>query len=74
MKKIIIIQLLVLLAGALFAWFNFYKELAAWLNQTACTFGCTGSENPFITPCFYGALFFTVALILSIFLTKKNKA
>lgn len=47
--------------------FNFYMELADWLAKRACTAGCgAGAVNPFLTPCFFGAIFFIIAFILSI--------
>ena len=74
MKNIIVSQFIVLLVGTVFAWGNFSYELYLWLNRQACTIGCyatTGSlVNPFFTPCFYGALFFLTAFILSCFLLR----
>lgn len=76
-----------LLLGTLFAWVNFAREFIAWTSnkpcQTGCTFNVNGvfstaqtpvAVNPFLTPCFYGAIFFTVAFILSVFLIKKLKS
>jgi hypothetical protein len=74
MKKIITIQFYVLLLGTLFAWANFAYELKNWLNNQANPLGCVpGITNPFLTPCFYGALFFTLAFVLSVILLKKSK-
>ncbi|MCX6738265.1 MAG: hypothetical protein NTY11_02530 [Candidatus Parcubacteria bacterium] len=76
MKKIIISQFIVLLIGTLFAWFNFIRELVAWLNYRSCEVGCSLSGavvNPFLTPCFYGMLFFTIAFILSVIMLKNRK-
>lgn len=78
MKKLIWSEFCVLLFGTLFAWTNFGIELNDWLNDQACTLGCAAGVNPFLTPCFYGAICFTVAfvisaLILNKFLEKKNK-
>ena len=75
MKKIIIAQFVVLLLGTLFAWGNFSYELYNWLNERACTLGCpaTFGTNPFLTPCFYGALFFTLAFVLSAVLLGKSR-
>jgi hypothetical protein len=73
MRKIIIAQFIVLLAGTAFAWFNFYIELTDWLAKRACTTGCAeGIVNPFYTPCFFGAIFFTIAFILNILLVRKK--
>jgi hypothetical protein len=74
MRKIILIQFTVLLIGTVFAWFNFAQELINWLQKRACTTGCAiGLANPFLTPCFYGAIFFTIAFVLSAILIKKSK-
>lgn len=80
MKKIITTQFYVLLVGTAFAWTNFTIELFDWLNQKPCETGCsiTGDVvNPFLTPCFYGAIFFAIAFILSLILfissRKKDK-
>ena len=74
MKKLILTQFFVLLAGTLFAWTNFTIELVNWLNKRACTTGCAvGLVNPFYTPCFFGAVFFTAAFILSALILKQSK-
>ncbi len=74
MKKIIWIQFFVLLAGTLFAWGNFILEMIDYLNERACSTGCAiGVVNPLSTPCFYGAIFFTLAFILSSIILKKAK-
>jgi len=78
MKKLIWTQFYLLLAGTLFAWFNFSIEFKDWINNEACTLGCSaGNEvvNPFITPCFYGAIFFLLSFVLSCFILREfNKA
>lgn len=74
MKKIVLSQFIILLAGTLFAWGNFSWELINWLNKKTCTTSCAvGLVNPFFTPCFYGALFFTLAFILSVVMIRKIK-
>jgi len=76
MKKLIFIQFYLLLGGTIFAWSNFGIELNDWLNKRACTLGCSASNvlvNPFLTPCFYGAIFFLLAFILSVLIIKKLK-
>lgn len=73
MRKLAIAEFVILLAGTLFAWINFTRELVDWLNKRACTTGCAvGLTNPFLTPCFYGAIFFAIAFVLSIFILKKS--
>jgi hypothetical protein len=76
MKKLIISQFVVLLLGTIFAWANFVWELVAWLNSEPCPTGCVISAepvNPFLTPCFYGALFFLIAFILSFFILRFSR-
>jgi len=74
MKKVVIIQFIVLLIGTSFAWFNFFTELFNWLEKKSCTTGCAvGLSNPLFSPCFFGAIFFTIAFILSIVILKKTK-
>lgn len=73
MKKVIISQFVVLLVGTLFAWTNFAIELFDWMNNQVCATGCSvGLGNPFLSPCFGGAIFFTVAFILNIIILKKK--
>ena len=75
MKKLALTEFIILLAGTIFAWSNFGYELYNWLNAKACTFGCAaGVVNPFHTSCFYGAICFTLAFIVSIFILKKSRA
>ncbi len=73
MKRIILTQFIILLAGTIFAWYNFFIELDTWLKKSTCQLGCTLGLNPFLTPCFYGAIFFTIAFILSVIILKKNQ-
>lgn len=74
MRKTIIAQFIVLLLGTGFAWVNFTRELLAWLGQKQNELTCAlGSPNPFLTPCFYGALFFTLAFVLSLVLLIKSR-
>ena len=76
MKRIILTQFFVLLIGTVFAWTNFVSELFSWLNNKPCTTGCSATGvvvNPFYTPCFYGAIFFTISFVLSIILVIAYK-
>jgi len=75
MRKVIIAQFVILLVGTVFAWTNFTRELLDWLNDRACSVGCpvAPGTNPFVTPCFYGAVFFLIAFILSLVLVVKSK-
>ncbi len=74
MKKLIWSEFFILLAGTIFAWTNFTIELIDWLNKRACSTGCAvGIVNPFLTPCFYGAVFFLIAFIISAMILKQFK-
>ena len=74
MKKIIVAQFIVLLIGTVFAWSVFTTELVSWLNNKDCTIGCSADAvNPFLTPCFGGATFFLISLILSVVLVKRSR-
>jgi hypothetical protein len=73
MKKIILIQAIVLLFGTLFAWFNFSKEYISWLSNSTCTIGCTAGVSPFLTPCFGGAIFFTIAFVIHLMIMRRGK-
>ena len=74
MKRLITSQLIILLAGTLFAWGNFIVELVDFLNKRACSTECVvGVVNPLLTPCFYGAIVFTIAFVLSAVILKKYK-
>lgn len=73
MNKIISAQFVVLLIASIFAWYNFIQEYIVWMNKHTCASGCaSGLTNPFLTPCFYGALFFTIALVLNIILLRTK--
>ena len=71
MKKLILMQFYVLLGGTVFAWYNFFKELTGSSSCVSCS---QGSLDKLFTPCFGGAIFFTIAFILNLILLKnKNK-
>ncbi len=74
MKKLIVAEVIILLVGTLFAWTNFAIEMVDWLNARACSTGCVvGLVNPFLTPCFYGAVFFLIAFVISTRLYAKMR-
>lgn len=69
--SIVKLQFFILLAGTLFAWYNFGVEFTSWRKgKIKCASGrCTiKSSNPFWSPCFGGAVFFTAAFILNLLL------
>lgn len=76
MRKIIKTQFFILLGGTLFAWTIFAIEVYSFFQDKECAVGCSAvavedSKNPFLTPCPYGALFFTIAFILSAIMLKN---
>ncbi|HLD92049.1 MAG TPA: hypothetical protein VI795_01490 [Patescibacteria group bacterium] len=74
LKNLFKYQFLVLLVGTLFAWTNFSIELYSWIKDINCPVGCpVNSPNPFLTPCFGGAVFFSIALVFSILIKKGSK-
>ena len=75
MKKLFYLQSIILSAGTIFAWGNFTVEMARFLRSRGePLLGCSGAvvANPFYTPCFFGAIFFTLALAVSLVILKKE--
>ena len=73
MRKLLLAEFMVLLGGTVFAWYNFALEFINWINGKICTTGCSVDlTNPFLSKCFFGAVFFTIALILSMIMLKKK--
>lgn len=73
MYNLIIAQFVLLLMGTLFAWGNFGLEMVNWRKKKVCTTGCAvGLVHPVKTPCFYGAICFTIALVLSWFMLSSE--
>ncbi len=69
---------LLLAAGTVFAWGNFAYEVYRFMQPQPATsaFSCPAGEaavNPLMTPCFYGALIFLVALVVSILITRIRR-
>ncbi len=67
-----------LAVGTIFAWGNFAYEVYHFIQpQTAASaFSCPAGEaaiNPLMTPCFYGAIIFLTALIVSILITRAHR-
>lgn len=64
-----------LTAGTVFAWGNFAYEVYRFLQPqpVASAFSCppmAEAANPLMTPCFYGALIFLTALVVSLFIRR----
>ncbi len=67
-----------LLAGTLFAWGNFAYEVYRYFRQPAAPspFACPPGEavgNPLLAPCFYGALIFMTALMVSLLIRRSRR-
>jgi hypothetical protein len=67
-----------LVAGTLFAWGNLGYELYRYLQPqpTASAFSCPVGDvapNPLATPCFYGALIFACALMVSTTIRRSSR-
>lgn len=67
-KKLLIIQSLVILGGAVFAWSKLIPQLRNFLELYGTLFRFTGCAvpNPLLTACFWGSAAFLVALFWSI--------
>lgn len=66
-----------LAAGTVFAWGNFAYEVYRFMQPqpAAAAFSCPAGEaavNPLMTPCFYGALIFLMALIVSVLIRRAR--
>jgi hypothetical protein len=67
-----------LAAGTVFAWGNFIYEVYRFMQPqpAASAFSCPAGEaavNPLMTPCFYGALIFLAALVVSVLIIRAQR-
>jgi hypothetical protein len=76
MRKFFKLQSLILLAGAIFAWYSVYTDFARFYNfyGTITRVQHCVLPNPVTTPCFYGAIFFLIALVWSLLILKGKWA
>ena len=75
MKKFLSLQILIVAAGAAFAWsavFGDFSRFFAAGGQLAKFSGCR-FPNPLATPCFYGAAVFLLALAGAAFIWQMQK-
>jgi len=65
MKKLLQLQVIVLLVGTLFAWYTVITEFLKFYDVEGTIFRVTDCvfPNPVTTPCFWGAWAFLIALI-----------
>jgi hypothetical protein len=66
-----------LAAGTVFAWGNFGYEVYRYYGsaKAASAFSCPPGEvaiHPLLAPCFYGALIFLAALVVSVLITHRR--
>lgn len=73
-KKLYIIQVLVLLGGVLFSWYTVYADFTRFYNTEGTLFKIKDCvyPNPIITPCFYGAIVFLVAFVWAIYVLRDK--
>lgn len=67
---------LILLAGTAFGWVNFgFSLLKFYMAPIGEQVTCSGvpTDNPFLTPCFWGSVIYLTAFALSWFIIKKDK-
>lgn len=57
------VEVFILLLGTIYAWYNWYLVLVG--KCTTCSIDL--HKNPFKSKCFMGAVFFTLALLISIY-------
>lgn len=67
-----------LAAGTVFAWGNFSYEVYRFMQSKSATsaFSCPAGivgVNPLMTPCFYGALIFLTALVVSVLIIRAHR-
>ncbi len=72
MKKLLLLQILILVAGTIFAWYTVYHDFARFYAIEGTYFKVSDCivPNPVTTPCFYGAFAFLAALIWSIYIIR----
>lgn len=74
LKNLLLGQITVLSAGAVFAWYTVYTDFVAFLAvyDTILRFSDCTPPNPFTQACFYGAFVFIIALVWSVRLYKTD--
>lgn len=74
MKKLYIIQSLVLLAGTAFAWFTVVNDILRFIDVEGTFFKIKDCviPNPVTTACFYGAFAFLIAFVWSLYILNKT--
>ncbi len=63
-NTLVLLEFLVLLVGTIYAWYNWVLVLLGRCK----TCSVSVHDSPFTSKCFWGALFFTVALLINIWM------
>ena len=67
---------LILLAGMAFGWINFgFSLVKFYMAPVGEQVTCSGvpTDNPFLTPCFWGSVIYLIAFLLSWVIMKRDK-
>lgn len=67
---------LILLGGTAFGWVNFgFSLFKFYTSAVGEKVTCSGvpTDNPFLTPCFYGSVIYLTAFLLSWYIMKNDK-
>ena len=67
---------LILLAGTAFGWINFgFSLVKFYMAPVGEQVTCSGvpTDNPFLTPCFWGSVIYLIAFLLSWVIMKRDK-
>ncbi len=75
MKKLLVVQTVVLLFGAVFAWQSVTKNFIRFYHIEGTIFKVTNCSipNPITEACFYGAVAFVVAFLLSLVIIRTQE-
>jgi len=75
LRKWYLVQTIVILAGTVFAWYTVVTDFLRFYHYEGTLFKVRDCvvPNPVVTPCFYGALAFILALALSIQVLRKEE-
>jgi len=62
-----------LVAGTLFAWGSFVHTAWSFFNRQACTLGCPEITTLWAASCLWGALTFSLALVVALVVRLRSK-
>jgi len=75
MKKLIFTQSFILAFGTAFSWYTVFTEFQGFYTNEGTIFKIADciEPNPVTTPCFYGAIAFAVALVMSLIIMNRKE-